>query len=489
MKSDAAAAGDNVLLLSIQKQHADRIFSGDKTFELRKILPQEPFSRVYLHETGGTGIVGFFEVARVLRLPTDQLWATVGERGTTRERFEKYFEGRKQGCAIEVARFHKFERPVTTAEIRAAHASYAVPQSFALVRPRDPLYATLRQLATQADPRATDAELSLRAIRDKEHALYSAYVQKEISRNYDEIDASFAKANLATARRGEDPFALLTLRKDVLAIERVDGVLLGFTTLTYKLGGSVKSGPTVLLPEHRRHGYGGRVRVMLEDVARQAGARKIYATAPDVSDAVLGYLLRSGMLVEAHLKAHYSDTHGEIVLGKLLAPSGLRETKLSYESRAAQVVAEDDLNASQSAQAVTLALSTYGVRVRKEHARQLVKNMGLDATYDRKPRALIALCAGTSVVAGLVLSAKRGGAMRGVLGTVTSHRPSLLRLLGAAEGVATKAGRRKLYYLHDQISPLSLEVLREQGYVTEGLLREPYMPGQDLIVVSKFLTD
>jgi hypothetical protein len=88
----------------------------------------------------------------------------------------------------------------------------------------------------------------------------------------------------------------------------------------------------------------------------------------------------------------------------------------------------------------------------------------------------------------LILSAKRGGAMRGVLGTLTSHRPSLLRLLSEAETLAAKAGRRKLYFLHDQLSPLSLEMLRGQGYVTEGMLREPYLPGQDLIIVSKFLT-
>ena len=77
--------------------------------------------------------------------------------------------------------------------------------------------------------------------------------------------------------------------------------------------------------------------------------------------------------------------------------------------------------------------------------------------------------------------------MRGVLGTTTSHRPSLLRLIDAAEKLATQAQRRKLYFLHDEQSPLDLEMMRAQGYLTEGILREPYMRGQDLLVLSKFL--
>ncbi len=488
----------NVLVLSIQKQHVDRIVRGEKKFELRKQLPREPFEKVFLYESGGGGLVGYFDVAGVIRLPVEALWERVGERGTTRERFEAYFAERKDGCAIEIAAYHPFEQPLSPVELRE-RVGFAPPQSYALARSDAPLGQFLLRLAKQSGPRATSDELFLRDIRPNEHQLYAALVQREISKHYDEIDASFAKANIATAQRGDDPFALLTRSKQVLSIERIDGIVLGFTTLTFKLGGSVKSGPTVLLPEHRRHGYGARVRQMLEAIAVEQGARKIYATAADVSDAVLGYLLRSGMTVEAHLKAQYSLRHGEIILGKILSPvkqnsqpgsaKPSSQRAPSFQSRAGQVVRLKDLSASESAQAVMLGLSSYGVRVTKQRAREIARNMGLETTYDRKPRELLALRSSSGICAGMILSAKRGGSMRGVLGTDTSHRGSLTLLLQEAEALAASAKRRKLYFLHDPNCPLRVETLRELGYVVEGTLREPYATGQDLVVVSKFLSD
>ncbi len=48
------------------------------------------------------------------------------------------------------------------------------------------------------------------------------------------------------------------------------------------------------------------------------GARKLYCTAPETSENVVKYLLRSGMQIETHLLRHYAQDHNELVFGKML---------------------------------------------------------------------------------------------------------------------------------------------------------------------------
>lgn len=487
--TDAPAKDANVLVLSIRREHADRILSGGKRFELRKQLPKEPFGTVYLYESGGKGLVGCFRVTEAVRLPVEDLWRHVGELATTHERFREYFNGWAHGWAIGVGEYFRFTRSVSSVELRRVTPAFTAPQSYMLVRPHDALFSFLTALNNASGVCASNQDLVLRRLDEAEHRVYATLVQQEISQHYDDIDASFARANLATSALGSDPFALLTMKKDVLGIERIDGVLLGFTTLTYKHGGSVKSGPTVLFPEHRRRGYGLRVRSMVEEMLRKGGARKIYATAADAATGTLSYLLRSGMRIEAHLRAQYSKGHGELVLGKELNEATADVAERRLDSRPGHVVHSTDLTGDQAAEGLTLALSAYGVRVARERARQLARGLSLTIGYDRKPRELVVLRSGTSLVASIVLSAKRGGAMRGVLGSLTSHTPSLRRLVSAAEEIARASRRRKLYFLQSASDGFDIAFFKDRGYLTEGVLRAPYERGRDLVVLSLFLAD
>jgi hypothetical protein len=55
------------ILLSILKEHSDRIFNGSKHFELRKIIPKNVPRRVFVYEAEGSkSIVGHFVVDQIL---------------------------------------------------------------------------------------------------------------------------------------------------------------------------------------------------------------------------------------------------------------------------------------------------------------------------------------------------------------------------------------------------------------------------------------
>lgn len=50
----------NNIILSIHHRHAENIFDGKKTVELRKSLPREMPGKVYLYDTQEKKIVGYF---------------------------------------------------------------------------------------------------------------------------------------------------------------------------------------------------------------------------------------------------------------------------------------------------------------------------------------------------------------------------------------------------------------------------------------------
>lgn len=64
---DTAMIGEDDLILSIHPVHANRIYTKEKTFELRKSLPTNLPKRVFLYEGNcGAGITGHFTVSYAL---------------------------------------------------------------------------------------------------------------------------------------------------------------------------------------------------------------------------------------------------------------------------------------------------------------------------------------------------------------------------------------------------------------------------------------
>jgi len=104
-----------------------------------------------------------------------------------------------------------------------------------------------------------------------------------------------------------------------------------------------------------------------------------------------------------------------------------------------------------------------------------------------KPRSLICLASKGKCIGAVVLVQKRGGAAKGLLLRVTDNRGALRRIIEGAEARAVEDKRRKLYFLHPLEDRTAVALLREAGYLPEGLIREPYTAGQDVIILSRFL--
>jgi predicted transcriptional regulator len=479
--------GERYLVLSIASQHVERILSGAKRFELRKVLPRGEFDRVFLYEAGGRGIVASFRPAQVLRLPIEELWRRVGEAATTRERFERYFGRRDSGCAIEIADPIVISPPLDSAILRSHAAEFTAPQSFLVVGDGHPLYEMLAGVDGARAHQPESMQLRLARIEPQERSSFVALATKYVSASYADITEDFARSLLESSDAGEDVRGFLTLRKEVLSIRDRSNDLLGFTTLTYKVGGSVKTGPTILLDQHRHQRLGRSVRVAIEDRARGLGQRKVYCTCPDSSNDVMRYLLASGYMIEAHLDSHYAEDHGELVFGKLLVPVGHRWVMAPRTTSApGHVVASENLARSRGIAAVLRLLRRWGLGLNVKGATRVYDALGrFDVDYEAKPRGAVFLVSGKAIRAVAFVVPKRGGSTKCLIASETTHGPSLENLIASVEDRARKLEKRKAYYIHPLADTLVVGLLQARGYGIEGALRSPYLFGQDCVVLSK----
>lgn len=120
-------------LLSIKPEFAEKIFSGEKCFEFRKVAFTKEVSSIVVYVTAPVGrIVGEFEVAKILLDSPSSLWdKTKNNAGITENFFFEYFKGCKRAIAIEIAKPIRYEQAINPYKL---NKKFIPPQSFCYIQ-------------------------------------------------------------------------------------------------------------------------------------------------------------------------------------------------------------------------------------------------------------------------------------------------------------------------------------------------------------------
>lgn len=121
------------ILLSIKPEFAELIFAGTKKFEFRRaIFRSSSVKTVVVYASSPIQqVIGEFDIGRVLELGVDELWRKTGKHGgIEKEYFDRYFEQRDTGYAIEVTRPKRYKRPKP---INSVAGTTKPPQSFCYI--------------------------------------------------------------------------------------------------------------------------------------------------------------------------------------------------------------------------------------------------------------------------------------------------------------------------------------------------------------------
>jgi hypothetical protein len=121
------------ILLSIKPEYAEKILSGEKKFEFRRVLPKnKAIKKVVIYATLPIGkVVGEFEIEELISDSPSQLWERTAEfSGITVHFFNAYFDGRDTAYAIKVGKTKKYAKEKKLIDILP---SGIAPQSFCYI--------------------------------------------------------------------------------------------------------------------------------------------------------------------------------------------------------------------------------------------------------------------------------------------------------------------------------------------------------------------
>ena len=116
------------ILISIHPEYAEKILTGEKTFELRRRLPLEKPDRMVIYATAPiSAVVGTAEVTDTIDLPLTELWKRVKKSAfLTLDEFHEYFKPQDRGKAFVLSNPKRFPFPAPITEYGLKRA----PQSW-----------------------------------------------------------------------------------------------------------------------------------------------------------------------------------------------------------------------------------------------------------------------------------------------------------------------------------------------------------------------
>lgn len=120
------------IILSINPEHVENIFNGNKKYEYRKNKCKQDVDKIIIYSTYPImKVVGEAKVENVLEDSPEKIWQmTNKESGINLRFFEKYYEGKEKAVAYKLTDIVQYSQPVNL----EYYGLKAAPQSFAYVQ-------------------------------------------------------------------------------------------------------------------------------------------------------------------------------------------------------------------------------------------------------------------------------------------------------------------------------------------------------------------
>lgn len=116
-------------LLSIKPEFAEKIFSGAKRFEYRKIPFRKNVTNVVVYSSSPVQrIIGEFTVKRIIEGSPEEVWRrTQSYSGISKDFFTSYFSGKQTAYAIEINEFIRYKDEIDPFK---ENEGFVPPQSY-----------------------------------------------------------------------------------------------------------------------------------------------------------------------------------------------------------------------------------------------------------------------------------------------------------------------------------------------------------------------
>ncbi|URL15699.1 ASCH domain-containing protein [Pantoea ananatis] len=121
------------VLLSIKPEYVEKILSGEKKFEFRKVgFSKSDLKKVLIYATKPIGkLVGEFEITNIHEGSPDWIWKiTESFAGIDKKYYDLYFQDREKAIAIEIGKVSVYKVPL---DLKSLGERVTPPQSFCYI--------------------------------------------------------------------------------------------------------------------------------------------------------------------------------------------------------------------------------------------------------------------------------------------------------------------------------------------------------------------
>ena len=120
------------VILSIKPEFVEKIFSGEKQYEYRKILFKQKVDTVYIYASRPISkIVGEFKIEEIICDSPENIWKqTKRQSGVSKKFFDKYYKGKDKAVALKIKECKEYEDGINPETLVP---NFKVPQSFIYV--------------------------------------------------------------------------------------------------------------------------------------------------------------------------------------------------------------------------------------------------------------------------------------------------------------------------------------------------------------------
>jgi len=314
-----------------------------------------------------------------------------------------------------------------------------------------------------------------------------------VGQSYDDIDRGFVRQLMDTRQTASAPFS--TIRKTIYRIKARD-LVLGFTVLTEKVYGAIKTGPTVLFPEYHGISLGRGVRSIIEQHARKMGARRLFCTCPVTRPQVVRYLVESGFVIEARLRRHLSESRDEYVLSRSIGTSKSRRVRkrpLAETSPPIRLVHVTPTHALSNRSIDFVMNNLEHIYFRPHTAMRssivrALKTPKRPAAVRAKPKRLFVGVTDEGEIRGAALVTFKRSRMA-KLNVISPRDESELVIRIVNKVVSTYGGVRRFYVTLPTWNLRCISSLLEIGFVVEGILAEPFQAGVNHVCLGLLRED
>jgi Uncharacterized conserved protein len=120
------------ILISINPEFVEKIISGEKRYEFRTRIAKKGVKKLIIYCTFPTmKVLAEAEIKSIIALSPEELWEKTSEHaGISKDRFFRYFAGRKMAYAYELGKVTPYSAGKSLSEFGCKSA----PQSFVYIK-------------------------------------------------------------------------------------------------------------------------------------------------------------------------------------------------------------------------------------------------------------------------------------------------------------------------------------------------------------------